>query len=77
MELRQIIEPWRDFYAAAANTSGAPVGLVFAGVSMQLARRPLDGDVRVRATESVVNLLHPLSATFGCSARGRSTALPS
>jgi hypothetical protein len=64
MELREAIERWRDFYAAVANASAALVGLVFVGVSIQLGRRPLGGGTRLLATESVVNLLHPLWASL-------------
>jgi hypothetical protein len=64
MELRETIEGWRDFYAAVANASAALVGLVFVGVSLQLARRPLDAETRLLATESVINLLHPLWASL-------------
>ena len=65
MELREAIEAWRDFYAAAANAGAALLGLVFVGLSIHLVGRPLNTETRMLGAESFVNLLHPLLASLG------------
>lgn len=65
MDLREAIEGWNGFYAAVANAGAALLGLVFVGVSIRLARPPLDTRTRMLGTESVVNLLHPVLAALG------------
>jgi hypothetical protein len=65
VDLREAIEGWNGFYAAVANASAALLGLVFVGVSIRLARPPLDTRTRMLGTESVVNLLHPVLAALG------------
>lgn len=74
MELREAILGWRDFYAALANVGAALVGLVFVGVSIHLARRPLAPDTRVLGVEAVVNLLHPLLAALAMLVPARPAA---
>ena len=59
MGVADVLVGWRDFYAVAAGASATLVGLVFVGVSIQVARQPLDARARLLGTMAVVNLLHP------------------
>ena len=65
MDLREAVEGWAGFYGAAANAGAALLGLVFVGVSIRLARPPLDTKTRMLGTESAVDLLHPVLVSLG------------
>lgn len=58
------IADWSGFYGSVAGVGATLVGLVFVGVSIQLARQPLDSRSRRLAVMSAVNLLHPMLAAL-------------